>query len=386
MNSRNCRITLIANGFQPDYVINLINSLAENNIGVDFIGSDIYEVSNIDARINIINIRGSHREDRNIIEKIVTLLRYYINLYIYVSKSKNKLLHIQWFRSSFIEGVVLNILFKYQDKKIIYSAHNIIPHDRDNIVNRLIFNHIYHISNIIIVHTKYMKDRLVNEFKISENKIRIIKHGVYKICLDDSVDTIHARSSLGIKSNDKVILFFGNIVPYKGLPVLINAFSDCIKEIDNIKLIIGGKIEDKYRNKIQTLIGRSGVDSNIITKYGYLKEKEIDVLFKASDIVILPYLEASQSGVMFMAYAYGKPVIASNLGGFPGDITIGKTGYVFATGDSNDLALKIIQYYKELWPRKEQVELLIRNHASTYYSWSRIGKDLKYIYSELENE
>lgn len=103
---------------------------------------------------------------------------------------------------------------------------------------------------------------------------------------------------------------------------------------------MAGKVSKDYQDSFEQI--RAGISSNdiqITTKY--LEDTEVEQHYKAADMVVLPYLEASQSGVMFISYAYGKPVIAPNFGGFPYDIELRKTGLLFEKQNTADLAAQI---------------------------------------------
>ena len=112
----------------------------------------------------------------------------------------------------------------------------------------------------------------------------------------------------------------------------------------------------------------------------YIKDEEIEIYFKASDVVVLPYLEFSQSGVLFLAYSFGKPVIAPNIGNFSRDIINGKTGYIFKTGCSDDLSEKICLYFDNLGKNPVKLKKQIKEFSNKNYSWIRTGNELKKYY------
>lgn len=378
-------VTIIANGFTPEYIIDLANGLTLNGVRVDLLGSDIYDISKLENAVNFINIRGSHEENVPKTQKVKRILSYYSKLLVYIVRTSNKIFHVQYLRFNFFEGIVLNLIYKIFGKTVVYTAHNVLPHNSDNVYNKTIFYFIYHIADVLIVHTDFIKQRIVNEFKIKSEKIEVVKHGVFSVKQNSMLDRKKARDILGLRDIDKTIIFFGNITYYKGLGILISAFSECLNEIVGLKLIIAGKVAISYKCELDRLLSDKNIKDSVITMFKYVSENEIEVLFKAGDVVVLPYLEASQSGVLFLSYAYGKPVIASDIGSFPDDIITGTTGYLFKKNDSLDLAHKIKQCFDELWPKREQVELFIKNHSNDHYSWKKIGKDLERIYQEAND-
>jgi glycosyltransferase involved in cell wall biosynthesis len=106
-----------------------------------------------------------------------------------------------------------------------------------------------------------------------------------------------------------------------------------------------------------------------------IEDNELPVLFGAADTTVIPYREASQSGVLFMSYAFGVPVVAPDIGGFPFDILDRRTGYIFKVGNTTDLKEKL-----EKVIANKNIELLnsegIRQYARENYSWEQSGKDL----------
>jgi glycosyltransferase involved in cell wall biosynthesis len=372
-------VTIIANGFQEDYIINLVNALAKEGIHVDLIGSNIYLNYPIHDNVNFLNIRGSHEEGVSRLAKIKRIFNYYFKLIKYTSKTKSRVFHVQWLRFYYFEGVIINSLFRLFGKKVIYTAHDVLPHSLDTPKLRKLFKKIYHKSSHLVVHTEYISQRLANEFGIDKKKVSVVKHGVYKLILHQELTKENCRNDLKLNENDIVLLFFGYITAYKGLPLLIEAFNRLEQKYVNIKLLIAGKVSQEYQKEFSEL--ESKITSNNITiTTKYLDDIEVEQHYKASDIVILPYLEASQSGVMFISYAYGKPVIAPNFGGFPYDIVLEKTGLLFEKQDVNDLSNKIDQAIKLFCKPNDDTMNYIQNFARENYSWSGSAKALEKVY------
>lgn len=377
----NPSVTIIPNGFQESYCVDLLNSLIENNVKVDFISSDYYDGEKIDKRVVNLNLRGSQIEDVSFIKKAIRVPLYYYRFCKYVVKSPKKIFHVIYLRFNFFDGVIFNFFLKLLGKRVIYTAHNVLPHNKENFLNRIIFSIVYSIADVIVVHTEYLQHRLMKEFKIVGRKIRVVKHGVYKSRNNPLINTEKAREYLGMSQDAFVLLFFGGILPYKGLPILLDALAGS-RTIQGIKLIIAGKIEKKYENFINSYIEKLGLDDNIVRKFYFLSDDEIEMIFKASNVVILPYLEGSQSGVLFMSYSYGRPVIVSDVGNFSNDVINGKTGYIFKKGSSVDLAEKIRLSINELLKIGNNCEGVIKEYANSNYSWEKAGFDFKEIYSQ----
>src|SRR5262249_31826543 len=122
----------------------------------------------------------------------------------------------------------------------------------------------------------------------------------------------------------------GNIAPYKGLNFLVQAFSVLSKEDPTMRLVIAGrpKGQKSYWEEIQQAISRSHSADRVIKKIEYISDDEIEIYFKAADVIVMPYVSIFQSGVLFLAYSFGLPIIATDVGSLKEDIVEGKTGFV----------------------------------------------------------
>src|SRR5207244_129449 len=101
----------------------------------------------------------------------------------------------------------------------------------------------------------------------------------------------------------------------------------------------------QYWREIQRTIERGQVEKRITQDIRFIPDEETEVYFKGADVLVLPYTQVFQSGVLFLAYSFGLPVIASNVGSFRDDIIEGETGYVCRQGSATDLANAIKVYF-----------------------------------------
>jgi glycosyltransferase involved in cell wall biosynthesis len=199
---------------------------------------------------------------------------------------------------------------------------------------------------------------------------------------DREIDKSSARMQMGLKPDDFVLLFFGIITKYKGLNVLLEAMSDIKSNIKNHRLVIAGRVDEKYKPEFDTLLTRYK-SLNVTVNNGFIEEGKVQQHFKSADVTVLPYLEASQSGVMFHSYTYGVPVIAPDLGGFSDDILQGKTGYLFEAGNAASLSQTIMKLYNEMDFRSSEITNFIKEFSHENYSWVNTGKVLIHTYTEL---
>lgn len=134
------------------------------------------------------------------------------------------------------------------------------------------------------------------------------------------------------------ILFFGRIWPYKGLDVLIRAAPAIGAAVPDARFVIAGRGEDfaRYRAMMHDP-GRYDVHNR------YIAEDEVDAFFDAASVVVLPYVDASQSGVVSLAYSHARAVVATAVGGLPEVVDDGRTGRLVLPGDVDALAAAVVE-------------------------------------------
>lgn len=133
-----------------------------------------------------------------------------------------------------------------------------------------------------------------------------------------------------------LLLFFGAVRPYKGLDIALEALARLPRELD-VKLLVAGRFWES-RDRYDALAARLGILDRIEIRDGYASNEDAAVAFSAADAVVLPYRSASQSGVAQLAYAYGKPVVATRVGGLPAAVDHGRTGLLAPPNDPAALA------------------------------------------------
>lgn len=376
-------ITIIANCFQEDYIENLVNHLAHKVDRLDLIGSTRYEVRNFNDKVKHFNFRGDDHLRRGALKKVLQTLKYYYKLLYYLNKTDAQVVHVQWIRFHILDGVLLPLYIKLLGKKIIYTIHDLLPRMKDNWINRLKFRLIYNIPDMLIVHTNYIQSRVKNEFGIQESKVSVIVHGVYKRTKNANITKRMARDYFGLSHSTTVLLFFGFIVKYKGFDLLLKSL-DTLRDCHEYQILVAGQIHSDYKREFTDLIDNYDKVS-MVNVHRFIEDDEVEYCFKAADATVLPYREAYQSGVLFMSYAYGKPVIAPDLGGFPDDIIPHTTGYLYEPENAESLSHSLSEFEMEWRDATQDKYETIENFANSNYSWDMSCEKLFSLYkSTLE--
>jgi len=169
------------------------------------------------------------------------------------------------------------------------------------------------------------------------------------------------------------LLYFGLIRSYKGLPNLIEAMPAVVNRVDCTLLVVGEFYERK--EPILNLVQRLGLESRVRIIDRFVPNQEVSLYFSAADLVVLPYESATQSGIVPMAYAFERPVIATRVGGLPELVHEGETGFLVEPGNPRALAEAIIRYYSE--GREAQFRRRILDRSR--FSWEELVRRLESV-------
>ncbi len=388
-------VALLTGGGDRPYAFGLATALLSKSLCLDLIGGDELDSPEWHgtSQVNFLNLRGDQRPDASRATKVSRVLRYYVRLIRYATTARPKIFHILWNNKfEVFDRVLLMLYYKLLRKKIVLTVHNVNAKKRDlndTLLNRLTLKIQYRLADHLFVHTKKMKCELIEEFGISASAITVIPFGINNAVPNTNLTSDEARRRLGIAEKDRVILFFGNIAPYKGLEYLVDAFRQVATRNGSYRLIIAGNLKncETYWNGIQEMITHDRNGGQILLKIEYIPDDETEVYFKAADLFVLPYRHIYQSGVLFLGYSFGLPVVATDVGALREEIIEGRTGFVCRPEDSVDLARAIETYfssdlYKDLNNRRQE----IRKYALERYSWDVISESTGSVYRELLGE
>jgi glycosyltransferase involved in cell wall biosynthesis len=387
------RICLLTGGDDRPYALGMASALVGQGIGVDFIGSDKLDAPELHGTplINVLNLRADQSEDAPLRRKVVRILAYYARLAKYAARSEARIFHVLWNNKfEHFDRTLLMLYYRVFGKRIVLTAHNVNMRKRDgcdNWFNRLSLGIQYRLCHHILVHTVAMKDELVTDFGIASHRVSVVPFGINNTCPTTALGRCEARERIGLGSTEKILLFFGQIAPYKGLDYLIAAMSELAKEDKEFRLIIAGRIKPGYAgywNAIQSEISRAGLEKCIIQHVRFIPDAEVEVYFKAADVAVIPYVEIFQSGVPFLSYSFGLPVIATDVASLREDIMEGETGCLCRPRNPADLARTISTYFaSDLYQNLETRRSQIREFANDRYSWMRVGEILDGVYRRV---
>lgn len=263
---------------------------------------------------------------------------------------------------------------------VIFVCHNVFPHERFPL-DRFLTKSVLKGGSAFITHSKSDTEDLKTIVKAPVYKTTVLPtFNAFKI-KDMSYD--EARAKINTVPEKKLLLFFGFVREYKGLRHIIRAMPEITAYDSNIELMIVGEFGSDKESYLE-LIKECDAEKSIRIVDGYIPDKEIEKYFAASDIVVLPYESATQSGIVQIAYSFEKPVIATRVGGLPDVVTDSVTGYVTEPCNPHELAEAVIKYFKE--GRSGEFSENVRKEAYKY-SWDRMNETVAELIEKIdENE
>ncbi len=257
-------------------------------------------------------------------------------------------------------GTILQLLPRASRRRVCFLCHNVLPHER-HLLEQLLCRYAFRHVPYFIVHSDQDQQKL-SRLKPRAQVVRNC-HPIYSdFAAGQILDKAAARQQLQLKPDQNVVLFFGLIRPYKGLAYLIRALPAVLREVDCMLLVAGEFYEDQ--SKYSALVEENGVAAQVRFEDKYIANEDVASYFCAADVVVLPYVEASQSGIVPLAYAFHTPVISTRVGGLPEAVEDGRTGFLVAPRDPAELARVIVAYYQGGHEQRFRDE--IRRQASRF--------------------
>ncbi len=271
----------------------------------------------------------------------------YLTALVSLRKSKGNVFITSYWMSFF--GPMMGFWARFLPKKTVKIAliHNLVPHEKrffDDAFNRFFLSH----YDGFIVLSESVKQAVLAQKPGALT--RVLKHPSYQQ-FGKKMDTQHARQEIGIDANKKTILYFGLIRDYKGLDILLEAFS---KMDDAFQLLIAGEVYGE-RKVYDDLIEQSK-NKQVYFVDQFIPSDKVAFYFSASDLCVLPYRTATQSGIKAMCDVFQLPVLVSQVGGLAEDIALNENGFIIEDMSPDALAAQINLLFAE-----DQLENVAKN-------------------------
>jgi glycosyltransferase involved in cell wall biosynthesis len=252
----------------------------------------------------------------------------------------------------------------------VITAHHIAPEGAGARALRSA-RRVFDSFDAVVAHSEYGAGRLRDEVGVKADRVRVIPHGAFDYLTHSEAAPLPDELA---EVSAPVVLAFGLIRDYKGTDALLEAF----REIEGAELWIVGMprmpLEPLYE-----LAGRCRATVRFVPRF--ITDAEIPSYFRRADLLVLPYTEAEQSGVLYTGLAFGKPMLLSAVGGFP-EIAAEGAARLVPPGDSNALAAALSELLGDEDERRELGEAA-ELAAARRYSWDSIAAQTLELYREL---
>jgi glycosyltransferase involved in cell wall biosynthesis len=273
----------------------------------------------------------------------------WIKAAIKIRKERPDLIVFDWWHPffSFCHFTISFLVKKGYKDKILFITENFVSHEGHLIDKLLTRIGLKNASAFLVLSDKVEKDILSSGYK---KKIYRSELPIYE-CYKPDIQVEQTNRKFGYTKDNKVLLFFGYVRKYKGLDLLIDAMPDIIKDFPEIRLLIVGEFYDDpnfYMDRIKVL----GILNYVKIINKYVPNEEVEEYYLASDLNILPYRSATQSGILNVSYGFLKPVIVTNVGGLSEFVKDEKTGIIIESNSSD----AIVKGVKDFFRMKEKVD------------------------------
>lgn len=300
-----------------------------------------------------------------------------IRLELAARRELPEIIHFQWMVLPMLERVFLRRLSRICP--VLLTVHDTMPYlgSPTSSFQTLGWTGALNSADHLIVHLSASK-RILVEAGIPEEKIAVISHGVMKFRGDG------ASRPAYVPRDRLIVLLLGHVKPYKGVDTLLNALAIMEPAVRReLCLVVAGKHAAGMRST-EDVAARMSLQDCVVVQDRFLPEEEMDALLRAADIVVFPYKMIDASGVFFSVAAYGKAVIATNVGVFSEVIKPNHNGLLITPGDSEAL----MKGLTELVVNRSRIEELAGNlvvTAKKSLSWQDIGARTGGVYDDVRS-
>lgn len=264
---------------------------------------------------------------------------------------------------------------------VVYSAHDVLPFKHalagsplGPVLTGPLTGLVYRLAAAVVVHAEENRRYLLRRFALRPGTVHVAPIGNYAF-----LETLAGPAPAAPRSDVRRVLFFGIIVESKGLMGLIRAFAQVAARVPSSRLAVVGRPFQDVRPYLAE-IQRLGLTDRVETEFREVAMAEIPRYFREADVVALPYRNASQSAVVQVAYAFGRPVVATAVGGLAEVVEHRKAGLVVPPNDDRALAEALVELLTDDALRAE-MGAHARGLSRDRYSWDRVASKIEEAYA-----
>ena len=307
--------------------------------------------------------RGASRIGSPPLRRLAKLAEHVPDMLRYRGRSAAAdVIHFQWLDVQHLDGALLPA--RRPGRPLVITAHDILPREARS-GRRAAQRRLYGRFDAIVVHSGHGRARLVEELGVDAGLVHVIPHGAFAHLAEQP------PGGPEMQPEQPVVLCFGLMRPYKGIDLLLEAW----RGIEGAELWVAGM----PRMDISPLTAAAPPGVRFFPRF--IGDTELPAFFRAASLVVLPYREIDQSGVLFTALAFGKPLLLSDVGGFP-EFAASGAARTFPAGDAAALHDALVGLLADPGALGAMAERG-RAEASGEYSWASIARRTLALYRSL---
>jgi len=259
---------------------------------------------------------------------------------------------------------------------IVLNVHDPEPHSgesgwRKTLSRRLTYPHV----SRFLLHNTRQREQFCHRYRLAPGAVDVVTLGSYEILRAWQ----HVEAQPDVGPQPPTVLFFGRLSPYKGLDVLYDALPDIARAIPDVRIIVAGKAAGDYVPPPPPVLPPPARIERIDD---YIDNPTSARLFQSADLVVCPYTDATQSGVVLTAYGFDRPVVATRVGGLPEYVDDGCTGLLVSRGDASALAAAIVRLLRDPALRSRMADDIVAA-KQRWLDWQPAAARLIDIYSSV---
>lgn len=365
-----------AHGGMNYYDSGLVSGLESSGVSVKLYTSDINSSAwggQSGIVFSFIGVFGKG----NVLRRALSYVKGVVYSLYLARRDASSIVHIHLFHYGVKELLLtfFSFIFRFKIVATVHDVESFVSGD-SGIVKRMILASV----DRFVVHNEYSRSCLIDTANLSPSVVDIVPHGNYLKCVQ-KIGRVEARLTLGFSESEKIILFFGQIKKVKALDLLIRSLPSVSGEVKNVTLLVAGKYWKNSGGEYTKLIDELGLRDKVRLDIGYVPDDKVHLYYCACDVVVLPYREIFQSGVLLMALSYERPVVVSDIPGMTEIVSHEYNGLTFKPEDSNDLACQIVRILRD----DSFADRLAKNGFAGIvekHSWARVGSLTKLTYNK----
>lgn len=350
---------------------------------IHYVCSELYNYKPLPANIRQHRMFG-YTKYRSRPLKAISYIITYLILAIKLLWWRSKVVHIQWFRIPRFDYLMVRLMQRVFKIKVVFTAHNILPHQGNEHKSTATFRKAYHAFDRIIVHSQTTKQEIIETFHVDGDKIEVVRHGILPFDLSEGQYNAHKEEfdkKYAALRGKTVFSALGYQNFYKGTDLLARVWAST-PELRNSKdamLLIIGKVNEA-RLDLSML---DGID-NVIVENRRIPDEEFVYLLRHTSVYLLPYKEISQSGAMLTVLTEHVPLLLTDVGSLAEPLAVAPIGWKIQPSDEQELK-KALLY---LIDHNEEIEAIHSDHEAwekvcAFYDWTIISRQTQELYESL---